>query len=233
MTPSALERLWRVRPRTVLHVGAHSGEELDSYESLGWGDGGVFWIEAQSDKADGLGSRLRELDLSVRHTVIQALVWNRDNERMNFKITNNGESSSLLDMGSHASSYPDVHVTHEVELVTTTLDSLLPSERRFDLVVLDIQGAELQALQGFSKHLENVSWILSEINTGPVYQDCATWSEVNDYLAAYGFVCVDWEMTDAEWGDALWIRRDLLPSLIKFRRLIRRLKRRLVRHTFL
>lgn len=229
MTPAALERLWRVRPNVILHVGAHSGEELESYENLGWGAAGVFWVEAQSDKADGLRNRLRERGLSSRHTVMQALVWNRDNERMNFKITNNGESSSLLDMGSHASSYPDVRVTHEVELVTTTLDSLLPLGRPFDLVVLDIQGTELQALQGFSKHLENVSWILSEINTGPVYQDCATWPEVNEYLAAYGFVCVDWEMTDAEWGDALWIRRDLLPSLIKFRRLIRRLKRQLFR----
>lgn len=229
MTPSALERLWGVRPNAVLHVGAHSGEELESYENLGWGSGGVFWIEAQSDKADGLRNRLRERGLSPRHVVIQALVWNRDNERMNFKITNNGESSSLLDMGSHALSYPDVRVTHEIELETTTLDSLLPSERKFDLVVLDIQGTELQALQGFSQHLENVSWILSEVNTGPVYQNCANWSEVNDYLAAFGFVCVDWEMTDAEWGDALWIRRDLLPSLIRLRRLTRRLKRRLLR----
>lgn len=227
MTPSALERLWGVRPNVVLHVGAHNGEELASYENLGWGAGGVVWIEAQADKVEGLRTHIRNLGLFPRHVVSQALVWNLKDQRMSFKITNNGESSSLLDLGSHLSNYPDVCVTHEVEMTTTTLDSLLPPDKRFDLVVLDIQGTELQALQGFSNHLKDVSWVLSEINTGPVYQDCANWSEVKEYLGNFGFVCVDWELTDAEWGDALWIRKDLVPTFPTLRRLARRLKRRL------
>lgn len=229
ITPLSLEHLWGVHPNMVLHVGAHRGEELESYENLGWGAGGVFWIEAQSDVAEELRLRLEDLGLSRRHRVIQARVWSVDDERMNFKITNNGESSSLLDMGSHSSSYPEVRVTHEVEMTTISLDTLFTPEDQFDLVVLDIQGTELQALQGFSKHLEKVSWILAEINTGSLYRGCASWSEVDAYLANYGFVCVDWEMTAADWGDALWIRRDLLPSLIKLRRLIRKLKKRLWR----
>ncbi len=226
ITPSVLDRLWGVHPRAVLHVGAHKGEELASYEQEGWGSERVVWVEAQGAEVQELRDRIVNLGLASRHQVIQAAVWGQDGHRMKLKVTNNGESTSLLKMGSHATSYPEIRVTHEIEVCTTRLDSLFGSGDGFDLLVLDIQGAELQALQGFSDHLKRTSWIYSEINTGVVYENCAKWSEVRQFLAGKGFVCVDWQVTDADWGDALWIRKDLKPRYILARRLARKLKRR-------
>jgi hypothetical protein len=40
-----LSGFWKVRPKFVLHVGAHLAEEEKKYRALDWGH--ITWIEAQ------------------------------------------------------------------------------------------------------------------------------------------------------------------------------------------
>jgi FkbM family methyltransferase len=207
-----LNKFWGVNPEFVLHVGAHTGEESESYNSLGCQK--TTWIEAQPDKVHYLKKTLD----SKKNVVIEAAVWSEDGINLNLKVTSNSESSSLLSFGSHSESYPDITVESEIQIVTKTLDSLLSPSELFDFVNLDIQGAELQALRGFTKFLPAVKWIYMEVNEKHLYQDCALINEVDNFLRDYGFqrVATRWWKRDG-WGDAIYVSASTsIPRGCKF-----------------
>ena len=75
---------------------------------------------------------------------------------------------------------------------------------------LDIQGAELLALQGIGEELTNLKAIFTEINTDYVYQECALITEIDQYLSNFGFERVETVMwSDHPWGDALYLKKEI------------------------
>jgi hypothetical protein len=56
------------------------------------------------DKVDLINSKNNNIN------IYQAVIDDVDNKEINFKITNNGESSSILDFGSHEEHHPHVKV---------------------------------------------------------------------------------------------------------------------------
>jgi FkbM family methyltransferase len=197
---SQLQKYWGVIPTQILHVGAHKAEELESYLRVGCSH--IYWVEAQQDCVDALMSRLDPLV----NTIIQAAVWSEDGIQLEFNIANNSESSSLYEFGSHLSSYPEINFNKKLLVETRTLDSVIPKAAKIDFVNLDIQGAELRALQGFTESLPQVKWIYSEVNSKSVYEGCAKVEEMDEFLWNSGFrrVTVRWWKKDG-WGDALYI----------------------------
>lgn len=201
---NTLKYKFGVNPKGILHVGAHLGEELGMYLNAGWLCP-IIWVEGQANLAARLTSCLPS-----NHKVINAFVWDLDGINLNFKVTNNSQSSSLLNLGTHKHNYPDIFV-NKVEVVQTKrLDSLIESSDNIDLLVLDIQGAELKALIGLGDHLKRVNYVYSEVNKWGVYEDCALVKELDQYLGHFGFkrVATSW-VRGAGWGDALWIRSNL------------------------
>jgi FkbM family methyltransferase len=195
---------WGVEPTEILHVGAHRAEELARY--IGIGCRHVYWVEAQAQLAEALKERL---DLT-RNTVIEAAVWSEDDVALTFNIANNSESSSLLEFGTHGNSYPKVFFEKHIKVITKKLDSILPEKSGIDFINLDIQGAELNALKGYSSGIQGVKWIYMEVNSRPVYAGCAVLEEIDAYLGDFGFErkTVRWWKRDG-WGDALYIHRTM------------------------
>jgi FkbM family methyltransferase len=208
-----LSKTFSIEPSGILHVGAHLGEERSEYIANQWGRiGGVVWIEAQSDLCDQLK---RNFDDSFPfETVINALVWNEDGRKKDFFIANSTQSSSLLKFGTHLKLYPKISTINSITLETARLDSLLAGNvllQQFDFVNLDIQGAELQALEGMGELLSKVKWVYSEVNFAEVYEDCAHVIEIDKYLRQFGFIRVLTKLSArGGWGDALYVRN---PSL--------------------
>lgn len=196
---------WGVEPKEILHVGAHKAEELDRY--IGIGCSHVYWVEAQAHLAEALRKRL---DLT-RNTVIEAAVWSEDDVALTFNIASNSESSSLLEFGTHEKSYPKVIFEKHIKVITQKLDSILPDESKIDFINLDIQGAELNALKGYSIGIQGVKWIYMEVNSRPVYEGCPVLEEIDTYLKDFGFYrkTVRWWKRDG-WGDALYIHRTVI-----------------------
>lgn len=207
-----LVKVFKVRPNGVLHIGAHLAEEAPMYESFNWqGESKIYWVESQSDLAEQISIKL---DPNI-HDVKCATVWNISGARLQFKHTNNSQSSSLLDLHKHSEKYPGITVDRSYEIITSRLDELYTTAN-FDFVALDIQGAELKALEGMGNLLENVKWIYSEVNKIELYKDCALIWNLDLFLRNKGFkrVATRWAWRSG-WGDALWVRNDLIArSLI-------------------
>jgi len=174
---------------------------------VAYGISRVVWIEANPSKA----SLLRKKLAGRRHMRLGMFAASdKDGGEVELNIANNGQSSSLLAMGSHAAAYPQIYYTDKVRVPRRTIDAYMEAEGmdrgRYNFLNLDIQGSELSALMGASAQLEYVDYVYAEVNTEYLYENCCTLSEVDFFLAGYGFERIATNMTDQGWGDAFYAK---------------------------
>jgi FkbM family methyltransferase len=200
-----LKKYWGVNPQTIVHVGAHNAEELEEYKLAGWGP--VTWIEAQPQKAEQLLSRIPS-----NHRLIEAAVWDVSGVDLNLNIMTNTESTSLLNLGTHSSEHPTVHLSHTIPVKTKTLGELLADSPVPELMALDIQGVELRAMKGYGSSISEVKWIYCEVNKAELYEGCCLISEIDEYLSQFGFKRAVTRWTTHKWGDALYENKNLVAS---------------------
>ena len=190
-------------------MGAHEAEEAPMYEELAWAP--VTWVEAQPALAEALKARLETLN----NRIIQAAIWNVSNVRLKLHITSNSQSTSLLNLGTHSKSYPDVSVVNDIEVVTKRLDELIMEAEMPDFINIDIQGVEFQALQSLGALITGIRYIYLEVNRKQVYEECATVRQIDKYLKNFGFTRAStrWYLL-AGWGDALYLDRTAKPRTV-------------------
>lgn len=202
---SDLVKFWGVKPKKILHIGAHNAEELNEYTKHNWNQ--VTWVEAQPDRIEYLQKKL-----PAHHKLIQAAVWNESGISLELNVMTNTESTSLLNLGTHASEHPNVTLNYKIPIKTQVLSDLIPLNETPDLIVLDIQGAELKALEGFGTRIRDVRWIYCEVNKDYLYEGCCLVSDLDIYLDRFGFKRVVTRWTYHGWGDALFVQDNLIPS---------------------
>lgn len=204
-----------VKPRVVLHIGAHLGEEARDYERAGVEK--VVWVEANPDL---IGRLAKTIGRRRIHTVICAAAGPPEMVGQTATLhladngpgRTNGQSSSLLEPGTHLTHHPTVHFDGEREVEMDTIDNIC-TRHHFspDYLALDIQGFELEALKGAVVTLwRSVKWVYAETNTEDVYRGCALTGELDEFLDDKGFLPVATQMAgDAGWGDRLYVRRGI------------------------
>lgn len=198
-----ISRIWGIRPNSILHVGAHLAEEYADYAELQWAEEfGIIWIEAQEDLLPVIESTIS----GSKGKVVHAAVWDEDDVELELKITNNSQSTSLLNFGTHKEDYPNIEVTNSISMRTKRIDSILDADAKIEFLNLDIQGVELRALKSLGARIKDARWIYTEVNKQSVYKDCALISEIDLFLAKQGFtrVATFW-VSGRGWGDALYV----------------------------
>lgn len=196
-----------LRPKTVLHVGAHVGQELSLYKNFGI-ESGVF-IEAHPEVYTRLSQSIENED-SWR--AVEALVSDVDGVEVDFWTSSNDSmSSSLLKPGLHLTEHPDVSFKEEpLKISTKTLDSL--NLGTFDLVVMDVQGAELKVLKGGIETIKHADALWLEVALGGLYQNDCSINELSEFLAQYDYYPVYVVIGSTMWGDAMYVKRSTLMS---------------------
>jgi len=186
----------------VLHIGAHDCQEAGFYNELGVNPENTVWIDALDHKV--AQAKRRNIP-----NVYKAVVTDIDNADITFNVSNNEQSSSVLELGTHKEEHPDVHYIQSIQEKTTTLDTFLQRETIdpvFDFWNLDIQGAELLALKGGEQALKHVRSLYLEVNEKALYKGCPLIGELDAHLLERGFRRVETKMTSHGWGDALYLR---------------------------
>ena len=193
--------------RGIIHIGAHECEERQGYlRHFNIGDDKVVWIDAIREKTQ----MMKQKNPSLR--IYNECISKCDSETVSFMITNNYQSSSILKLKTHTTEHPGVFETKRISLQTKTLktfyeeNNISPSDLNF--LNLDIQGAELMALEGAGDVLNNIDYIYTEVNIDELYEGCCLMHEIDDYLSKYNFTRVLVKMTQHGWGDAFY-RRDV------------------------
>jgi len=124
-------------------------------------------------------------------------------------------SSSLLRRPDGGTTYHNPIAVHaraeDVDLVRLDDWAARSGIKRVDVLKLDIQGSELNALKGCTGFLPQTRVVYSEVQFHPVYQGACLLDEVWSFLRGYGFTLFQlysvWGGQDGQivQGDALFI----------------------------
>ncbi len=196
-----LIRKYNINIKGILHVGAHECEELKFYKKY-VPNNKILWVEAIEDKVSFCKNKYPDI-------LIEQAVVSDVEETIKFNISNNGQSSSFLELGLHKEKHPHIHYVNSFETKTTLLKNIINKyDIEFNFLNFDIQGAELKALKGMEEFLSKVDYLYTEVNEDYLYVGCSLIGELDDYLLKFGLHRVETKWCeDYKWGDAFYIRK--------------------------
>ncbi len=195
-------------PTSILQVGASVGQELEIFSKNGI-DYGLF-IEPLDDQFRVLSDRMNYYQNFV---AVQALCTAYDGQTAKFYISSNGgESSSMLRPHKHLTLYPSVNFADPLAITGWSLDSLVRicTEQNkgccsfYELIYMDVQGAELEVVKGASRQLAEGKYVYTEIGLGGGYQGDVDMETLLGALRNYGYRVLALEMNvPANYGNCL------------------------------
>jgi len=132
--------------------------------------------------------RIRLIDKAINSYTGRCTFYPIDPARTvtSWKDGNPGASSLFIANGD----YPEErYVQNQIEVDCTRLDDLCAELQvdAIDLIWMDLQGAELLALQSAGGLLEKVRYIYTEVSHRPIYKDQCLFDDVEAFLTARGF----------------------------------------------
>jgi len=167
----------------IIHMGAHRGTEAPVYD---WFNKKTIWIEADPKVYLDLQINISQF---INQKAFNNLLYDKDNEKIEFFISDNdGASSSIFKPGKDSQ---NIKMNEKKLLHTITLDSLLKknniSPEDYNFWVMDLQGAELLALNGAKHSLKYCKTILIEISKEEQYINGAKWEDIKKILNEFNF----------------------------------------------
>jgi hypothetical protein len=198
---------FEIIPQPIVHAGAHFAEERFEYLDKGFQP--VYWIEAIPQIAKVCEENL--LDFKGNHVICAVLADQSNVEVSIYLAGSEDSSSSILKPHLIKASHPEVYVSGELKLQSTTLDSLyadgfLGSHEAYGLI-LDLQGAEGKALSGGVNFLSRVDFIVSEVSIRELYKNGVQFDDLTRFLGEHGFSLLASEVNKTTgWGEALYLK---------------------------
>jgi FkbM family methyltransferase len=202
---NSLKNKYDFKINGVLHIGAHFGEEYESYVSNGIKN--LIFFEPVPVTFEKLKNKLEG-----KATLVNTALGNTNGKiTMNIETANQGQSSSILKPALHLNQYPHIKFEDTIEVDITTLDTYMSNldsseVSNYNMINIDVQGYELEVFKGAEKTLETIDYIITEVNRDVVYHQCAFVDDLDLYLSKYGFKRVETTWDGHTWGDALYVK---------------------------
>jgi FkbM family methyltransferase len=212
-TPSLAVRLGgTVRP-VVIDGGAHKGGFVDAIRKIA-PDAHFLCFEPDPTLATAL--RLKYAD-NPNVRIVQAALGAAP-EKASFHINQSRACNSLAVSGDGATGVlGDLMMTVEtIDVNVTTIDAAMTDAGipACDILKLDLQSHDLQALLGAGQTLRSAKVVVVEVWYAPVYSGTVTYLQIFDLLVKRGFVLhsllgLHYSTTDRLlWSDAVFLRAD-------------------------
>jgi len=196
----SLKEKYDLKIKGVLHIGAHIGQEFQTYERLGIKN--VMFFEPIKNTFN----RLKE-NIGDKAILINTALGNKEGEVEMFTETiNEGQSSSVLEPDYHLVQHPSIQFDGKETVKMTKLDKFIEHKEKFNFINIDVQGYELEVFKGGSEYLNTIDYVMTEVNRAELYKGCAKIEELDSYLGSYGFNRVETTWAGGTWGDAFYIK---------------------------
>lgn len=182
----------------IIHVGINTGQEIPEYLTMG---NRILGIDATQEHITMLKRMYPALKFEY------AAVADYDGEIELNVATNNGESSSILLPKIHNDVYTWIKFEEKRMVPCRTLSSIVENPELYNVMCMDIQGAEMLALKGYKKNLNFLDMIVTEYSLVELYEGCVLKKDLDEYLEMYGFTCVAANLEHATWGDAMYVKK--------------------------
>jgi FkbM family methyltransferase len=194
---------YNIKIKGVLHIGAHECEEMEAYKTIGATPENIIWIDAIHRNV----YKAQKRDIP---NVYNAIITDKDDVEVEFNVSNNTQSSSVLELNTHKISHPEVFYIDTFSEQSITVDSFFQRNNldaaKCNLWNIDIQGAELLALKGGVESLKHVDILYLEVNEQELYKDCGLIGDIDEFVGGFGFTRQITKMTESGWGDAIYVK---------------------------
>jgi len=194
------------RPDVILDCGANTGQSAIGLRRK-FPSAAIYSFEPVRTVFDQLQRNCAPLNV---HAINKA-VGDRDG-RTSIRLTTSHEANSLLDYqpGNPCAQWTWIVGTEDIEVCTLDRwceESGIDSAR-VQLIKLDVQGAELQALYGAKQLLKHVPLIYLEVSFVPIYKDAPLFPEIDSFLTECGYARHAVYPSDQphNWGDASYVK---------------------------
>ena len=183
----------------VIHIGAHFGEEHPLYKSLDIND--IIYFEPVKKTFNVLKER-------VTDAKIYNYALGNENKMIEMYIEE-ADAYGCSSILQPSSNYTDVAFSSNELVEMKRLDDF--NFNGYNLLNIDVQGYEYEVLNGSKKTLENVDYILCEINRETPnkqldYIGSTTIDKIIELLSPYGFKLTEENWAGISWGDGLFMK---------------------------
>lgn len=167
-------------PKVVLDVGAGKGQWTRN-AARNWPRSEFFMIDPLQESE----SSLRDICREPRFRYLLTAVGKKAGE-MIMNITPDPDQSSLL-------GFPICDPKNQRQVAVTTIDDLLTQNELQppDLVKIDVQGFELQVMDGGKRMFDSADVFILEVNLFRFMPECPRVDEIIRYMADRNFVFFD------------------------------------------
>ncbi|MEM1172777.1 MAG: FkbM family methyltransferase, partial [Cyanobacteria bacterium P01_H01_bin.35] len=199
-----------VTPRGIIHVGAYDGKDIKLYQTLDISK--ILFIEANPTIFERLKKNIATTSIDVQ--AVNYAISNQ-NGKVKLYVNSMGQSSSIFPLKHYRDIYPNIKETEQLTIESKTLDTLLQelelSPTDFNILNLDIQGAELLALQGATNLLKYIDAVYTKVNYEELYEGCDLAEKIDEFLALTGFGRVaEAKPFHPSWGDAFYVKKQVI-----------------------
>ena len=187
LEPGIVRFLTPDKPIVLIDIGASSGEFTASVERY-CGVSKALLAEPQARRVQELRDRFQDERFWIEECAISD-----SNGTAEMAILNFDYSSSLLAVKPEVGGsgrIVDLGVREKVQVCVRTLDGLLGDlgwSGPVDLLKLDVQGAELKALEGARATLATTHRVWTEVSFQELYEGAAVFSNVYDFMDRHSF----------------------------------------------
>lgn len=182
-----------LKPKQIIELGARDCMETLEMHKI-YPTANILTFECNPDKVQECRDRVKHIK---EITLVEKAVADKTGTISFFQIDTEKTETTWKDGNPGASSLykasgkynVEKYVQKEVPVECTTLNEELPKHNvsAVDLLWMDIQGSELNALKGMRNKLERVSIIHSEVEFMEIYEGQPLFWEVKKYLNEHGF----------------------------------------------
>lgn len=177
-----------------------SRDLLDSHKLQKHYNSEIYAFECNPECLNECNKNLNKFPESVKsklHLIPKAV--SETNDIVSFypfdlkKYNNMGASSMFkIDFTKRQKSCPDYGLPcpqNEIKVPGIRLDTFLESNNisNIDLLCMDLQGYELNALKSLGVHLKNVKYIITECQLNSTYDGGVNFKDLDNYLNSFGF----------------------------------------------
>ena len=181
----------------IIHIGAHFGEEHKIYKNLGVKD--IVYFEP-------VKKTFKVLEERIKDATLYNYALGNENKLIEMFIEE-ADAYGCSSILKPSSNYDNVLFSPNELVEMKRLDDF--NFQNYNFLNIDVQGYEYEVLKGSEQTLNNIDYIMCEINREVPekkldYIGTKTIDKIIEFLKPYGFKLVETNWDGISWGDGFF-----------------------------
>lgn len=189
----------------IIEAGAQFGEDTEWMSQM-WPQGKIYAFEPSPVSFPSVQT------VAAKNNNVFAYHLALSNTKGEFSFYLAGGASSLLKpTTSFNNDYFHADLDHPIIVPVTTLDEWASDNKiaNIDFLWLDMEGNEMNALEGALISLKNVKLIYTEVNLQRFWENCVMYDELTVWMNNHGFVEI-WADIQPHWhGNVVFMNTNI------------------------